>query len=130
MRGFRRQVRHSGDVHRSQRRPRGVLERRTTTHPGVVALARRRINTREYPGLEKLGRRRWRQLPWGSGWRRIRPYNVASSFGATSFLRLITPGSSIMLSSGRRPKLLATVAVSPATSKSVPLVSTSVIISA
>ena len=57
-------------------------------------------------------------------------YMVASSWGATSFLRLITPGSSIVLSWGVTPNARPTVATSPATSRSVPFVSTSVTISA
>jgi hypothetical protein len=57
-------------------------------------------------------------------------YIAPSNFGATSFLRLITPGSSIWLSCARVPNVRATPATSPATSRSVPLVRTSVTISA
>ena len=54
-----------------------------------------------------------------------------SSFGATCFLRLITPGS-VELAAVRRstPNARATAPTSPATSRSVPLSSTSVTISA
>jgi hypothetical protein len=57
-------------------------------------------------------------------------YIDASSVGATSFLRLITPGSSIWLSCAGTPNARATPVTSPATRRSVPLVNTSVTISA
>jgi hypothetical protein len=57
-------------------------------------------------------------------------YIAASNFGATSFLRLMTPGSSIELSVAWMPNVRATPFTSPATSRSVPLLSTSVTINA
>ncbi len=63
-------------------------------------------DTREYYRLEQL----WGEAPSLAVEAAPEPYSAVISFGATSFLRLITPGRSITLSDGSTPKLRATAA--------------------